>query len=407
MRRFNVSFSSYHVLLYVLFFSIQTATADDHKITGKVVLDGGYRTTEKKPAPGMAPNEYNKERTKVTAHYEIETKTNPKTGKKEFDLSKSKVIFENEFQVDGKNFKTDPVPITKIEVDPKTGKIKSFDVKGKKWDPEKPDESDGIEGHIELPVGKKPAKGWLISRYKLKSGSEYGYTFNTVTKPKSKPKETEKGNTKQPEQSTSQTSAMSYDSANQTLSLGNHQVFETPNLSDPIIGSDLMFDSYEFWGLNPTKDLAVFWSQNDGIFNMMKGGEHYQHAKIPIIYYSISDDLFYGGIFENHFSGMDPTSPFFDSLLSSIASDHFNGLTQFLDHESQKYHSKLDQYFTITPDVNYFDLTQGFTQSAQNTSGIGRQLAAYSVSEPASIGLMLSLLMSLLLFSSHYANRKI
>ena len=355
------------------------------KITGKVDLKGGYRTTKKEPAPGVVPNEYNKTRTTVTAHYDIAVKTDPKSGKKVFDLENSKVIFENEFKVNGKNFKTDPVPITKVEGDPETGKIKSFDAKGKKWDPARAEESDGIEGHIELPKDKVPAKGWVRSRYKLKSGSKYGYTFNTVSKPPAKPKEKKGATSSKPEVKVSRTtvgSEMSYDPTTDTLSLGLHTVTNTLDPFDPILGGELTFDSYDFTGLTSAGDLAIFWSLGGGLLNVGQGGELFERAELPVLYYSVAQDLFFGGLFGTRFAGMLESSPFYDPALAEIGSPYFDTIAGFLDPVSPNFDPLAFHYMTFTPDTNFFDLTDGFAQAGQ-TVATGQQFAA--VPEPVSL----------------------
>jgi hypothetical protein len=361
-----------------------------------VAIDGGYRTTVLAVGHGQAPNLYNANGTTLFAHYTIATKVDPATGQKVFDLDpeKSYVVFENEFKVNGKNFMTDKVPVTKVEGDPNTGVITSFDVKGTSWDPARPPpQSAGIEGHVELPKDGQLASGWLTSTYNLNSGSKYSYSFQSDPVPASLVKAYLGSQAGHPEvvgTRIGEQKSLDYNAATGTLSIDQDTVINTPVASDPILGATLTFPEFDFTGLT-TDDgkLAIFWATGDGFLTMANGGDIYERSSIPILYYSVDQNLFYGGLYDTTLAGMPPLSPFYDpSLPNNISSDFLDNLGAIFDPSSPGFDPLANLYVTITPDTNYFALTNGFTVSG-GTGANDLHFAADPalVPEPSTLGL--------------------
>lgn len=156
-------------------------------IKGSVDLKGKVTGTGKGPDSGHSAD-YDGSYT-VTVKYSIATKTDS-SGKKVFDLKKSTVKF-----TDSKyRWTTLPIPITEVDGDPATGKIRSFKFKGKKWYPGAADADivdNGISGSVKIDP-KKPKKGTgtIKASYTFDSGAtELTYSF-VATAPKKKPQKT-------------------------------------------------------------------------------------------------------------------------------------------------------------------------------------------------------------------------
>jgi hypothetical protein len=353
-------------------------------LSGKIVIPGSYHTTQK----DAGYTAYDKENTTVTADYTIKTKVDPATGKLIFDYDNSYVTFTNKFG--GQNFTTTPVPITLINGDPNTGEVISFQFAGTNWDPKRPAggrqyyKSDGISGSVFV-IDKTAV---LHSSYINSKGGIGSYTFATYNKnPAPAKKDPKTGNPGEADTSMS----LSYNGATQTLSIGGDTVVGTSYPSDPIVGAGINFLSdYDFTGFTADGKLAIFWSSSgEGSFSVSNGDNLFETGDLPILFYDLADNLFYGTPIDLAFAGMPTTSPFYNPSMSSTSSPFLNGLEDMLDPASPYYDPTTYLYWTISPGTNIDLATNGFMNSASG-GATDAEFVAAEVPEPSTWGLMIT-----------------
>jgi hypothetical protein len=352
-----------------------------------ITVTGSYHTTKKTGSFA----DYNNDKTDVTVSYTIATKVDPKTGKKVFDLSdtKSFVTVSNKFN--GSPFTTVKIPITQINGDPNTGQVTSFKFNGTDWDPKRlstgrqPVKNDGISGEVD--VANKTAT--IESKYKDKGGDVANYTFATQNEKPGKAKGDPK--TGQPiETHTSIPSGKSieYDAATKILSISGDTVVGTPNPSDPILGASVNFSDYQFTGFTSDGKLAIFWSTvAGGLLSVTKAGDTFEKGDLPVLFYDVADNLFFGSPLDYTLAGMPTDSPFFDPTLPSISSPFLNSLESVLDPASSDFDSKAHLFLTFSPAANLDHVTNAFTIFGE--SGAVDSEFVTEVPEPSTWAMML------------------
>lgn len=354
-----------------------------------IKIKGSYHTTIVKQ--GRTPaNDYNTKNTTVTVRYTIKIKTDPNTGEKVFDLENSTAIFENEFNK--RNYVTTPIPITDIKGDPNTGMVNSFKVKSDKaWDPQRPQQSNGLSGWIDV----KKKKGNLKSSYKSRGSNPTitSYTFATTDKKPAKAKKDKR--TKKPfavDTRISNDESISYNATTRMLSIHNDRIISTPIVTDPILEASVNFPDFQFTGFTSNKELGIFWSDNDSLLTITDNENIYVQSDIPILYYLVNDNLFYTALSDITLAGMSPSSLFYNPELSSISSPFLNSVDTVLNPSSSDFDLLADFYVTINPDLNFTTLTDNFTESGETGGDDSHFLARpVPVSEPTSIFSLLSL----------------
>ena len=331
-----------------------------------VTVTGSYHTTNK-TGPFA---DYSNDKTEVTVSYTIATKVDPKTGKKTFDLSdmKSFVTFTNNFN--GNPFTTVKIQITQISGDPNTGQVTSFKFNGTDWDPKRLStgrqsiKDDGVSGEVDLT--NKTAT--IESKYKDKGGDVASYTFATQNDKPGKAKADPK--TGQPiETYTSIPSGktVEYNGATKILSIVGDTIVATPNPSDPILGAKVNFSDYQFTGLTPDGKLAIFWSTSvGGLMSVTKGASTLEKGDLPVLFYDVADNLFFGSPLDYALAGMPAGSPFFDPSLPSISSPFLNSLESVLDPASSNFDSEAYLFLTLSPVTNLDLVTNAFTISGES-----------------------------------------
>jgi hypothetical protein len=348
-----------------------------------ITIEGSYHTTEIER--GAVPaNDYNNKNTKVVVRYNIVVKMNPTTGKKEWDLANSTATFENEFPTAaGTPFVTDPIPITDIKGDPEAGEVVSFTVHSdKKWDPDRPEESNGLSGTVD--VTRKRAT--LRSSY-TSGGADptiTSYTFATNDKKPGKPKKDPR--TGQPfalKTRISENDSIDYDAITGTLSVQNDTVIHTPFANDPLLGAAVTFPAFQFTGFTTDEQLAIFWPVDDSLFTMMQGGDVYVQASVNALFYLAADNVFFTALGDLTLAGMSPSSPFYNPDLPNLSSPFLTSLDSLLNPLSSVFAPLADFYLTITPDLNLVTFTDSFTKSGSTGADDLHFVADRPVPEPS------------------------
>jgi len=353
----------------------------------EVEIGGSYHTTVTEQGE-IPANDYNKAKTKVKVKYNIPVKINPVTKKKEFDLANSSATFENEFKTKrGTPFVTEPIPVIDVKGNPETGVIDSFTVKSdKKWDPDLPNESNGLSGEIDL----KKKKGNVKSSYT--SGGDKptvtAYTFATDNEPPAKPKNGKDGkpfgaNTRVADD------GIKYDATTGVLSIFQDTIVETPDLMDPILGATVDFPEFQFSGLSTDGELAVFWPMTDEQLEISKAGEKYVDAKIPVLFFIAAKNLFWGALGNPTLAGLSPSSPLYNPLLSQNISPFLQGVESFLNPSSVDFNPANNFYMTLAPDVDFSDLTADFAQSGKTGASDSHFVAEPIILPEPSVGFIL------------------
>jgi hypothetical protein len=331
-----------------------------------VTVTGSYHTTNKTGSFA----DYSNDKTDVAVSYTIATKVDPKTGKKVFDLSdtKSFATFTNNFN--GSPFTTVKIPITQISGDANTGQVTSFKFSGTDWDPKRlstgrqPVKNDGVSGDVD--VANKTAT--IESKYKDKGGDVANYTFATQNEKPGKAKSDPK--TGQPIETKTSIPAgksIDYDAATKTLSISGDTIVRTPDPSDPILGANVNFSDYQFTGFTPDGKLAIFWSTSAaGLLSVANGANTFEKGDLPVLFYDVADNLFFGSPLDYALAGMPTGSPFFDPTLPSISSPFLNSLESVLDPASSDFDSEAHLFLTLSPSTNLDLATNAFTTSGES-----------------------------------------
>jgi hypothetical protein len=175
------------------------------------------------------------------------------------------------------------------------------------------------------------------------------------------------------------------------LSILGDSIIGTPVPSDPILGAALNFPNFQFAGLTSNGMLAAFSPSSDELFTITNGTNTFLRSDIPVIFYDVQDNLFYAALTDITLAGASPGSPFYDKSLSNLSSEFLKSLDGKLNPLSPDFDALANLYLTITPDTNYFALTNAFTVSG-STGAIDAHFAADPVSapEPSSLALLLA-----------------
>jgi hypothetical protein len=308
---------------------------------------------------------------------------NPQTKMKQFDLTNATLSFEYLFN--GTPFKTVNVPITSVNGNPNTGAVTSFMFSGTQWDPQRPAQNNGISGEVNV----------MNKTGSIKSGYNSGgpapttitqYTFDTQDKKSAQPKQDPKSG--QPLQISSSIPAgqsISFDAPTGLLSIAGDKIVGAAIPSDPLLGSNMNFSDYQFEGFTSDGTLAIFWpTSGDGLITVTNGANTFEQGDLPVLFYDVADNLFYGSPLDYTLAGMPTSSPFYDPSPASISSSYLNGLEDVLDPSSPDFDPSAYLFLTINPDTNLDAATGGFSTSA-SSGAADAQFVADQIPEPRSL----------------------
>jgi hypothetical protein len=144
---------------------------------------------------------------------------------------------------------------------------------------------------------------------------------------------------------------------------------------------------YELLGVREGGDEILFGNSNDGWHTIAGGTDIYLRANTDFLSYVISENRFYAGLFGIQLG--DPASPFYDPDLFDAGSAFLDGVSQALDPSMPGALGR-NLYSTFTPSVNFFALTNEFTQSGES-SGDDLEFVAHSAPDPGSSLLLLGM----------------
>lgn len=358
-----------------------------------LVLNGSYHTTVEQKGR-VASNDYNDPNAAVTVHYNIPVITNPTTKMKEFDLANATLSFEYLFN--GTPFKTVNVPITDVRGNPDTGEIISFEFKGTQWDPQRPAQNNGISGVVDVEGKTASIKSGYTSGGQMPT--IVSYTFETQDEKPAQPKNDPKG--KEPLNAGSRIPpghTISFNATSGMLSIAGDTIVTTPDPTDPLRGAGVNFSDYQFMGFTSDGSLAIFWpTTDDGPLTIASGPITLEQGELPVLFYDVADNLFYGSPLDFTLAGMATGSPFYDPSLAAVSSPFLNGIEDVLDPASADFDPDAYLFITISPDTNLDAATNGFTASAD--SGGTDSLFVADVPEPAAPATLMGGLGGLYLF---------
>lgn len=368
--------------------ALTQALAAEVAWSAAISIKGSYHTAVVQKG-AIVPNDYNNENTKIEVTYDIKVRIDPRTGEKTWDLENSTATFQNPFPEplnSNKPFVTEPIPVTEVKGDPKTGTVESFKVKSEKaWDPFRRDQSNGLSGEVDV----KNKKGNLKSSYTL-GGTKptiTSYTFETDDK---KPGQVKRDPaTGKPFAATTRMSpgdGLRFDAPTGTLSIVGDTIVETPT-ADIVLGANVDFPEFQFTGYTTDLALAVFWPKADTRFTVATAEGTLQVSEVPALFYVRDENLFYASLSGTRLAGMAIGSPFHDPSLPDVASPFLRGIDAFLDPDSVSFDPLAVLYVTIGPDLDFDALTEGFTKSAAS-GAVDLHFVGHPVSEPGTLALV-------------------
>jgi hypothetical protein len=348
------------------------------QITGTLELDGAT------VGAGQGPRDHAKDYSspdKVTITYTIATKM--VNGAKVFDPANSKIVMKSAKW----KWSTVDIPLTDVQGDPATGKITGFKFDAPAWYKNAPNGlvDKGIKGSVTID-GKGKGSGTIEAKYEDKTGkTKSGYTFSTDPPRPAPPKAGSPRTGGKPlsmSTAVSPTHSVAYDAATGLLSIHGDAVVGTPLPNDPILGAALTFPDYAFTGFNDPLGLAVFWAVGDPTLTMSTGMDVFQRSALPVLFYDMADNLFFGRLSETTLAGMSPSSPFYDPALATDASPFLDAVAAALDPASPYYDPFAGLFMTMTPATDFAALTAGFTASGE-AGAVDTHLVS-TLPEPAS-----------------------
>ena len=249
----------------------------DETAEGSVVLNGGAVGTGEGPrvdAPGYTDNY------QVTATYTITL-----TSDGLIDPS-STVTFTGVGSAKNGSLTqtTKPIPITSVDVDPKTKKVISFSFYGSDWYTGRGSgdlNGTSILGTITVdPKGKTNGTGWIYAAYVSKDGkTTSNYSFSTDTAIPSGTPKSQPASSRIPSKK-----SIDYDAATGILSIHDDTVINTLDPSDPILGASVTYPEFQFEGFTADGSMAMFWPTDTTPYTMAANGI-YQQSAIPFLKY--------------------------------------------------------------------------------------------------------------------------
>ena len=99
---------------------------------------------------------------------------------------------------------------------------------------------------------------------------------------------------------------------------------------------------------------------------MTKGTDTFERGDLPVLFYDVADNLFFGSPLDYALAGMPTGSPFFDPTLPSISSPFLNSLESVLDPASSDFDSEAHLFLTLSPSTNLDFATNAFTISSES-----------------------------------------
>lgn len=168
-------------------------------------------------------------------------------------------------------------------------------------------------------------------------------SINVVKPPK---RQTLKGR-RRPARTNIPEKGLSFNSLTQSLAITGSTVVSSPSPVDSLLGSDVTYPNFSLTGFNAEANAHMFVNQNLlNSITLANTTTVFQTSTISALYYNVSQDLFYG-VSLNH--SFDPVSSSFIDYVSSV-----------LDPTKSLYDPLAAYYVEIEPEVNFYELTQGF-----------------------------------------------
>jgi hypothetical protein len=102
------------------------------------------------------------------------------------------------------------------------------------------------------------------------------------------------------------------------------------------------------------------------LLSVTKETDTFEKGDLPVLFYDVADNLFFGSPLDYALAGVPTGSPFFDPALPSISSPFLNSLESVLDPASSDFDSKAHLFLTFSPAANLDQITSAFTISGES-----------------------------------------
>jgi hypothetical protein len=179
--------------------------------------------------------------------------------------------------------------------------------------------------------------------------------------------------------------SVAYDAASGILSFADDVITDTGVPGDPLVGAALDLPDFTFDGFSADGAYAVFNVVTDEFLTIHRDDDVYWRSNIDFLYYDIANNAFEADLFDVRFVAADPLSPFFSGGLTESGSPFLANLALKLDPASPMFDSRLVPAFGFFPDVDFFALTNGLSESGESA---GINLVGAAVPEPATVVLL-------------------
>lgn len=157
--------------------------------------------------------------------------------------------------------------------------------------------------------------------------------------------------------------SLSFDASAGLLTITDGVITNTSIGSDPIVGAAVNLGAYSMLGLTPDNLYIAFEAVTNDIFSVDGTSGSLLQASAPFLFYSITNNEFSTMLNQVGLAGVDPTSPFFDPVLSAPSTPWLLYLNSVLNPTNATFVPDPALGISFTPDQNFYAATADFTVS--------------------------------------------
>lgn len=152
--------------------------------------------------------------------------------------------------------------------------------------------------------------------------------------------------------------SVSYNAAQQKLTITDDQITDTGFVPDPMLGADVNVPELSLLGILPGGNFA-FQPTSSDLFRISSGGDAFMEAHIVMLTYLASSNTFLGELTNFSFS-------------TSLGSPWAETAAEVFDPQSGSFDPARKLFFSYIPDNNFLTATQSFSVdgTSSGTNGI-------------------------------------
>ena len=202
------------------------------------------------------------------------------------------------------------------------------------------------------------------------SASGKDFVFNMTSIDIEKPPHADKFHPEEAESVVPADKSVNFDAAIKTLSIHGSTIVGLPHSPDALLGAKVTYPDFVLAGFNKRAGAYVFVNQDlSNAFTLSGTADTFQTSVISALYYNVSQNLFYGVLYDN--------------AINADGSPFLNLISDTLDPGNPVYDPVALYFDEIKPDENLGAATRGFQVSGDTGATDLKFLADHPVPEPA------------------------